>query len=94
MPLLESDTVSDIDILEELEGLDDHVGCSYEQCDRSAVNFLICGIQDCDAAETICAEHTVRFLIIQLVSKTDTITFNHTCGHEPLICECQIKPMP
>jgi len=94
MPALEMETISEVEIFAELENLDDHVGCSYNDCDKPAVNFLVCGEEGCDAAETICAHHSLLLLVVQMSSTTATITFDNTCGHEPFIHECDIKPMP
>lgn len=93
MTALDIETVADIEIFEQLEGLDDHVGCSYTDCDQTATSFLVCGEDSCDAAETICKEHTLVFLITQLHSTVARITFDNTCKHEPLIHMCEIRPM-
>jgi len=93
MPALDMKTISEIEIFEQLEGLDDHVGCSYNDCDKPASHFLVCGEEGCDAAETICNLHTLELLMGQIMSQTETITFDNTCGHNPVIAECEIKPM-
>jgi hypothetical protein len=84
------DTISEVDIFESIE-LNDHVGCSYGDCDREATHMLEC--PEDKAAETICKEHAMVFQIVGQTLPNEVITFDNTCGHSPKISECQILPL-
>lgn len=86
------DTIIDPSLMEELNGLDGRVECSFTDCEKEAVTLLRCpcGV----GSETMCAPHTLYVRIIQANQDPhETVTFNESCLHSPAFMDCAISPI-